>query len=618
MNTDTVFAKVTKPREAENLLSPAPRIEFKPLHERRVVVLAEMAWEGLFLATTLQERGVNLAAVIVGRGPTDGILGNPRRWYRARQQVGWSRSVGAFLGLPFGLGYALRRLVNRREYPLPKDLKRMGIPIEWVDDFRKCHDGLRRLEPDVAVICGTPILPESILSIPKICTINIHTSLLPFYRGGGSRFWPLFFRDTGKVGFTIHRADAALDAGPFLCQGAVSVGPQDSPSSLLRKCFLAAAPKLAHILKTDPLNEQSWHEYQKPVKYVFRNPPPLLLRECGHGSLVAPLKRIAKEAIHTVRMMRLLPRRREKSRFVALSCHRALCDQTPSDDWRRVLGHQTVSELRKRLIYLQKRFTFVSLSRWLELISSNEPLDRDYIVLTVDDGYRDFLTGLLPLLQKLNLPAAFFVCTGAVETGSIWYQVVYNLIDQISSDRLRVPWMDTEIYFGDTRQRILTIEHALLPYLKRLSRVQREESVRELITANNASMLPSQSDMFCSLADLQALKESPLVELYPHSHNHDPFDSLSDDELKADLTTCKRFFLDRLGLRRDVISYPNARLKERQRILLKDEGFRFGFTQTNGFDVRGSLDPLALRRNSIGPVGQASFLSTLYSRDGAS
>jgi methionyl-tRNA formyltransferase/peptidoglycan/xylan/chitin deacetylase (PgdA/CDA1 family) len=569
---------------------------------RRIVVMAEKSWESLFLTSTLKRAGLDVVALIVDRAPTDGIAFRPLRWKQARARVGLRLSSWAFLGLPLGPGHHVRRLAfGRSAYPVLRDVQKLGIPIKRVDAFKspECHAVLRDLRPDVMVICGTPILPESLLSIPSVCTINIHTSVLPHYRGGGSLFWPLFFRDHEKVGFTIHKAIAALDAGPFLYQERVPVAAGDTPKSLLQKCFRAAAPRLAAILAAAPLDERSWHSYPKTVSHVHRRPHPEVYRFLFGSAAVAGAKRAARHVLNGARAV--LPGRHSPvGRHVAFFMHRALPDNTSRSDWRRVLGHPTVSELREKLGFLKQHFTLVSVSQWLGRLESDEPSTDRYAVLTVDDGYRDFRTGLLPVLEELNVPAAFFVCTGAIEAKTVWYQRVYDLIDAHRPDRLWVPWMDTHIYFGDVRHRVLTVERVLLAHLKRLPRSRRRELVDRLILENRVSPSGSTADAFCTLDDLKALQRSPLVELFPHSHDHDPFETLTDEELHTDLTTCRQFLADRLGIAFEVFSYPNGHFKDAQRALLSNLGIRYGFTTENGAEQGGKTDRLALRRNGLG------------------
>jgi peptidoglycan/xylan/chitin deacetylase (PgdA/CDA1 family)/folate-dependent phosphoribosylglycinamide formyltransferase PurN len=580
-----------------------------PPEQRRVVILAEKAWAGLYLTSMLPQLGVQLTALVVERERTDEIALNLTRWKELWRQEGLRRSLWAFLGMPLGPAYVVRHLCNRQDYPTLGDVKRLKVPVEQVDGFKtaQCHDVLRRLRPDVAVICGTPILPESLLAIPKLCTINIHTSILPHYRGGGSLFWPLFFRDTEKVGFTIHKAVAAVDAGPYLCQERVAVQPHDTPQTLLRKCFRAAVPRLARLLREDPLNEQSWHDYEKPLPYAFRKPHRRIHQYFLGTSLLRKMVMPVKKLLYFGSRLNPVPARHRTGRFVALFCHRALDDAIPRTDWRRVLGHPTISEIRQKLCDMKRYYCFVSLSKWLELLESHEPVYDNYAVFTVDDGYRDFRTGMLPLLEELGIPAALFVCTGAVETGLAWYQQVYNLIEQVQRDRLRIPWMDTEIYFGDVEQRVLTVEYVLLAYLKCLSRSRRQNALDDLLQANNIESVINPADAFCSVEDLRQLKASSLIELYPHSHEHHPLETLSDEEVRKDLQICNDFFRQHLGLTTSILSYPNGSFRDSQRPLLKVLGFQYGVTRGNGFELQGKADKLRLTRNAFGSESLADF-----------
>src|SRR5205823_6058485 len=104
--------------------------------DRRVVVMPEKSWEGFFLTSTLARAGVNVVAVVVEHEPTDGVALSLGGWNRARRRVGLRRSTLAFLGLPLGVGYYLRRLVSRSDYPLLRDVRKLGVPIEPVDAFR--------------------------------------------------------------------------------------------------------------------------------------------------------------------------------------------------------------------------------------------------------------------------------------------------------------------------------------------------------------------------------------------------------------------------------------------------------------------------------------------------
>src|SRR5258708_15550877 len=73
------------------------------------------------------------------------------------------------------------------------------------------------------------------------------------------------------------------------------------------------------------------------------------------------------------------------------------------------------------LRYLRRQFDVVPLGALIDAIESPiAPLKRK-VVLTFDDGLRNNVEVAYPILQRLELPATFFVCPGLVESGQwLW------------------------------------------------------------------------------------------------------------------------------------------------------------------------------------------------------
>ena len=61
------------------------------------------------------------------------------------------------------------------------------------------------------------ILPQSILDLPRFGCLNVHTSLLPRYRGAAPIQWAILNGDA-ETGVTIMKMDAGLDTGDILTQ----------------------------------------------------------------------------------------------------------------------------------------------------------------------------------------------------------------------------------------------------------------------------------------------------------------------------------------------------------------------------------------------------------------
>lgn len=75
-------------------------------------------------------------------------------------------------------------------------------------------------------------LPRSVLRMPRYGVLNIHSSLLPKYRGPAPVLWAIRNGDP-DLGVTVHRMDEDFDTGPVLAQqGGVPLPDDVTPQSL--------------------------------------------------------------------------------------------------------------------------------------------------------------------------------------------------------------------------------------------------------------------------------------------------------------------------------------------------------------------------------------------------
>ncbi len=86
------------------------------------------------------------------------------------------------------------------------------------------------------------IIPEHLLTIPRLGMINVHASLLPQYRGAAPVHRAVMNGDA-ETGVTIMRVVKELDAGPMFAKVTRPIGPDDT-SDLVEEVLAAAGAKL--------------------------------------------------------------------------------------------------------------------------------------------------------------------------------------------------------------------------------------------------------------------------------------------------------------------------------------------------------------------------------------
>ena len=99
---------------------------------------------------------------------------------------------------------------------------------------------LKNLNPDFFVVVAYRILPKSLLKIPKFGSINIHSSLLPKYRGAAPIQHALLNQEK-LTGISTFLIEPKVDTGKIIDQFKVEISPEDNYGSLSKKLSEAGA-----------------------------------------------------------------------------------------------------------------------------------------------------------------------------------------------------------------------------------------------------------------------------------------------------------------------------------------------------------------------------------------
>ncbi|MCR5169594.1 MAG: methionyl-tRNA formyltransferase [Desulfovibrio sp.] len=107
---------------------------------------------------------------------------------------------------------------------------------------------LKSFEPDFLVVAAYGmILPQAVLDVPKFAPVNVHTSLLPRYRGAAPVQRALM-DGLEETGVSIMRIEAGLDTGPVYAQQTVSCLGENQ-GTLFVKLAKASGPLLLETLR---------------------------------------------------------------------------------------------------------------------------------------------------------------------------------------------------------------------------------------------------------------------------------------------------------------------------------------------------------------------------------
>ena len=111
----------------------------------------------------------------------------------------------------------------------PRSLRLGG---KYPADVAAARLAIEAANADVLVVAAYGlILPQWVLSLPRLGCINIHASLLPRWRGAAPIHRAIEAGDV-ETGITIMQMDAGLDTGDMLLTGRVPIAGSDTTASL--------------------------------------------------------------------------------------------------------------------------------------------------------------------------------------------------------------------------------------------------------------------------------------------------------------------------------------------------------------------------------------------------
>ena len=113
----------------------------------------------------------------------------------------------------------------------------------------KMRDGtalaiVEKLQPELTVVAAYGrILPEDILAVPPRGSINVHSSILPQYRGAAPINWAIL-DGCKETGVTIMHMAKELDAGDIICVKKTEILPDENAQELTHRLALLGADAL--------------------------------------------------------------------------------------------------------------------------------------------------------------------------------------------------------------------------------------------------------------------------------------------------------------------------------------------------------------------------------------
>ena len=93
---------------------------------------------------------------------------------------------------------------------------------------------IRAARPTLAGVYGTSVIRADTLAALPDDSFNLHTGLTRFHRGVACTFWALAAGHPERIGVTVHRLTAGIDAGALVAERILGTNALAGASSMRR------------------------------------------------------------------------------------------------------------------------------------------------------------------------------------------------------------------------------------------------------------------------------------------------------------------------------------------------------------------------------------------------
>lgn len=221
------------------------------------------------------------------------------------------------------------------------------------------------------------------------------------------------------------------------------------------------------------------------------------------------------------------------------------------------------------------------------------------VVITFDDGYRDFAELAFPIMQELDIPVTLFVTTGFV-SGELWLwpdQLRYAL-SKTEVCKIELVGLQGEL---EIQKQPVRCWHRIADYCMTLPNNEKLRLIDELYSRLGIVKPRYAPDNYRALSWKQIRDMVGRgLEVGSHSYSHPILTHLDDDELDIELNSSKAHIERELGITAMAFCYPNGQpvdFDDRVQAAVRAAGYSYAITAYPG--KKPLSDRWALNRYSV-------------------
>lgn len=204
---------------------------------------------------------------------------------------------------------------------------------------------------------------------------------------------------------------------------------------------------------------------------------------------------------------------------------------------------------------IAESFTCLPLDQAIEILSRKQKLPKNAVAITFDDGYADNFTQALPILQKHNLSATFFISSGYLDGGCMWNDEAIELVRNFRGDKLDLSQYGIGILASKTVIDKSNLLEKLIPILKYKQPEDRRAALDALRLATNGNI---PTNLMMTTEELRKLYNAGMC-IGGHTLTHPILARIDQKQAEKEICEDRERITAILGCPPKLFAYPNGK-----------------------------------------------------------
>lgn len=231
--------------------------------------------------------------------------------------------------------------------------------------------------------------------------------------------------------------------------------------------------------------------------------------------------------------------------------------------------------------------------------AGGRPGGRVPILITFDDGTRDYYDLAYPALKRYGMPAVVFPITDYIDHPRLlWFDRLHLAVQGASVGHVALPWRpERRLRLGGARNARVILE--CKRHLKSLPADDVEPAIDRLVDALGGPALPDVGRQIMTWNEVRATMD--LTTYGGHTHTHPMMSKVGSVRLEHEVRTCRDRLIDETGVRPALFAYPNGDFTPEAKACVARHGFDIAFSIQDGM-TDAATDWLEVRRVGVGNI----------------